>query len=153
MAVAFAAAALGSGLAPRLRAWAGGSAPVLMAGLLGLSAVALLGVAAAPTVVLTAAPYVAFYLLNGATWPLRKQLMHAQVPAAQRATMVSAASLALQLGGITGNNLQTRLYQEVSPGAPFTLAAATVVALAMLSLRLRKHLPQHCDRRHDTRVN
>lgn len=148
VAAAFAAAALGSGLAPRLRSLAGGSAPVVMAALLALSAVAVLGVAAAPTVTLTAVPYIGFYLLNGATWPLRKHLMHERVSSVQRATMISAASLALQLGGITGNNVQTRLYQDVSPSAAFILATAALVVLALLSLRLRKHLPPPVCRNH-----
>lgn len=139
----FAAAALGSGLAPRLRVLAGGSAPLAMAALFTLSAGSLLGLAAAPTLSLMTAPYVAFYLLNGATWPLRKQLLHERAPAAQRATMVSAASLALQLGGMIGNNMQARLYQDVSPSAPFAVAAAVLLVLAGLCLRLRKHLPGH----------
>ena len=77
-----------------------------------------------------------FYLCNGAAWPLRKALLHARVDAGQRATMVSASSLALQLGGIVSNTVQARIYAAFGPGWAFATAALVLLALAALSLRL-----------------
>lgn len=57
------------------------------------------------------------------------------MPAAGRATMVSAASLALQLGGISSNNLQAYLYEQLSPRAPFLLTAVVLLLLAALARR------------------
>lgn len=137
VALSFAAAAIGSGLAPRIRALVRGSAPAALTTLFAISALALVGVALAPTVVLIGIPYIAFYLLNGATGPLRKRLMHERVSDAQRATAVSVASLGLQLGAITGNTVQPRLYEQVSPAAAFSAAAAVLAVSAVLALRLR----------------
>jgi MFS family permease len=88
------------------------------------------------TVVLLAAGALVFYLCNGASWPLRKQLLHARVDAAHRATMVSASSLALQLGGIVSNQVQPRIYETYGPAWAFGLAGVVLLVLAVLSLRL-----------------
>jgi MFS family permease len=99
MAVSFGAAALGAALAPAARRAARGSVAVATAVLLVLCATALGGIALAPTAVLAGAAYAAFYLWNGAGWPLRKQVLHSRVDASRRSTTVSASSFALMLGG------------------------------------------------------
>ena len=136
----FGAAALGSALAVRARRLAGGSSRLATAALMVLAAAGLLAMAVTGGVVLLAAGALVFYLCNGAAWPLRKQLLHSRVDAAQRATMVSASSLALQLGGIVSNQLQPRLYDAHGPGWAFGTAAAVLVLLGALSLRLRDPL-------------
>lgn len=101
-AVSFAAAAVGSLLAPAAGRAAGGSMVVV----------------SAVTSVLAAVAYAAFYLLNATAWPSRKQLMHDQTTSAQRSTTVSASSLALMVGGLLGNLLLPRLADSagVRPG-------------------------------------
>lgn len=139
IAATFAAGAIGNGSAPRVRTLARDANWIAMATLLVLSAAALAVLAAAPTVVLLAVPYVVFALLLGVVSPLRKKLLHDRVPAARRATMVSAVSLALQLGGISANNVQAWLYEQLSPRAPFVLTAAVLLLLAALTRRQHRH--------------
>ena len=136
VAVAFAAAAAGAALAPRVRELVGGPAVATAALALG-SAIAVVTTGTSAGVVLAGVAYTAFYLLNGASWPLRKRFLHDAVPSAQRATMVSAGSLALQLGGITGDLLMPRIADAASLPVAFAVAAAVLVASAALSLRLR----------------
>ena len=132
----FGAAALGSALALQARRAAHGSASVATAALMVLAAGGLALMAVDGTVVVLAAGALVFYLCNGASWPLRKQLLHARVDAGHRATMVSASSLAMQLGGILSNQVQPRVYEAHGPAWAFGLAAGVLLVLAVLSLRL-----------------
>ena len=132
----FGAAALGAGLALQARRAAGGSARRATAALMVLAAAGLALMAVDGSVVVLAAGALVFYLCNGASWPLRKHLLHARVDAAHRATMVSASSLAMQLGGILSNQVQPRVYEAYGPGWAFALAGVVLLVLAALSLRL-----------------
>jgi MFS family permease len=132
----FDAAALGSALALQARRAARGSARTATAALMVLAAGGLALMAASGGVVVLAAGALVFYLCNGASWPLRKHLLHARVDAAHRATMVSASSLALQLGGILSNSVQPRVYEAAGPDVAFGMAAVVLLGLAALSLRL-----------------
>jgi hypothetical protein len=132
----FGAAALGAALTLRARRLAGGSSRLATAVLMLGAAGGLTAMAVSSTTVLLAAGALGFYLCNGAAWPLRKQLMHAGVEAAQRATMISASSLALQLGGILSNQVQPRVYDAYGPRWAFGAAAGVLVLLGALSLRL-----------------
>ena len=132
----FGAAALGSALALQARRAARGSARTATAVLMVLAAGGLALMAASGGVVVLAAGALAFYLCNGASWPLRKHLLHVRVDAAHRATMVSASSLAMQLGGIVSNQVQPRVYEAHGPRWAFGLAAVVLLALAVASLRL-----------------
>jgi hypothetical protein len=76
-----------------------------------------------------------FSLCNGASGPLCKHLLHARVDATHRATMVSASSLALQLGGIL-SSVQPRIYETHGPAWAFGLAALVLLGLGTLSLPL-----------------
>jgi MFS family permease len=136
MAVSFGAAALGAALAPAARRAARGSVAVATAVLLVLCATALGGIALAPTAVLAGAAYAAFYLWNGAGWPLRKQVLHSRVDASRRSTTVSASSFALMLGGITGSLLLPVLAQRTSLTTGFAATALLLLVSAALSLRL-----------------
>jgi MFS family permease len=141
MAVSFGAAALGSALATTARRAARGSVPLATSVLLVLCAAALLGIALAPTAVLAGAAYAAFYLWNGAGWPLRKQVMHSRVDSSKRATTVSASSFALMLGGITGSLTLPLLTDWTSLAVGFAAAGVLLLVSAALSLRLPAHSP------------
>ncbi|SDE83580.1 Predicted arabinose efflux permease, MFS family [Blastococcus fimeti] len=136
-AVAFAAAALGALLAPALGRAAGGSVVVVGAGTSVLAAGAIAVVAGAPGVVLAAVAYSAFYLLNAAAWPSRKQLMHDRTSSGQRSTTVSASSLALMLGGMLGSLTVPRLADGAGPPAGLLAAAGAMLLVALVSLGLR----------------
>jgi predicted MFS family arabinose efflux permease len=136
MAVSFGGAAVGSALAPVSRRAAKGSVALATAALLVLCAVALVGIALAPTAVLAGLAYAAFYLWNGAGWPLRKQVLHSRVDSSMRSTTVSASSFALMLGGIAGSLLLPLLVEQTSLTAGFATTAAVLLVSAGLSLRL-----------------
>ena len=136
MAVSFAAAALGATLATTARRAARGSIGAATAALLVLCAVALVGISLAPTAVLAGGSYGAFYLWNGAGWPLRKQVLHSRVDSSKRVTTVSASSFALMLGGIAGSLLLPPLTELTSLTTGFAAAAVLLLASAGLSLRL-----------------
>jgi hypothetical protein len=136
MAVSFGAAALGSAFATTARRAARGSVAVATSVLLVLCAAALGGIALAPTAVLAGAAYAAFYLWNGAGWPLRKQVMHSRVDSSRRATTVSASSFAVMLGGITGSLTLPVLTEWTSLSVGFAAAGVLLLVSAALSLRL-----------------
>ena len=136
MAVSYGAAALGSVAASRVRRLARGStrATAAAVNLVGAAAV---GVVAGPTVAVVAgAAFAVFYFTNGAVWPLVHAAAHSRVTAAHRASVLSAGSLALALGGITGSLLLPRLAERTSTATAFAAVAAALVVAAGLSLRL-----------------
>jgi MFS family permease len=135
-AVSFAAAAVGSLLAPALGRAARGSVALSSAVTSVLAAGAVAGFALAPAVVLAAVAYSAFYLLNAAASPLRQQLMHDRTTAGQRSTTLSAKSLALMLGGLLGNLLLPRLTDLGGPPAGLLAGAVGMLVLAAVSLGL-----------------
>jgi MFS family permease len=137
MAISFAAAGVGALLAPSARRAARGSVAWASAVLAVLAGAAVAAVAVAPTVAVAAAAFAFFYLFNGGAWPLRQQLMHEQTTSAQRATTVSAKSLALMLGGLLGNLLHPRIAEALGYPAAFLAAAAFLLLIAVVSLGLR----------------
>jgi MFS family permease len=136
MAISFAVAGLGALLAPTARRAAMGSVSWASAVLSVLAAAAVVAVAVAPGVVVAAAAFAFFYLFNGGAWPLRQQLMHEQTTSAQRATTVSAKSLALMLGGLLGNLLHPRIAEALGYPAAFLAAAAFLLLIAVVSIGL-----------------
>lgn len=136
MAVSFTAAAAGSALATTARRAASGSIPRATAVLFALCALAVIGIAVAPTVIGAGVAYAAFYLANGAGWPLRQQVMHSRVDASSRATAVSAMSFALMLGGITGSLVVPRLAEATTLPVAFGAAAFLLLLAGAASLRL-----------------
>ncbi len=136
MAVSFLGGAVGSGLAPASRRLVRGSTPYAVAALTALSGLSLAGVAGAGTVVLAAAAYTGFYVANAASWPLLHAALHGRVGPAQRATALSASSLALMLGGVLANAVNPRLVTLVGRPAPFLFAGSVAVLAALLALRL-----------------
>jgi MFS family permease len=136
-AVSFAAAAVGSLLAPALGRATRGSVAWSSAVTSVLAAVSVAVVALSPALVVAAVAYCTFYLLNGAAWPLRQRLMHDQTTAGQRATTLSATSLALMLGGLVGNLLLPRLADGAGLPAGLLAGAGALLLLAVVSLGLR----------------
>lgn len=136
-AASFAAAAVGALLAPALGRAARGSVALASAVTGALGAVTIAAFALLPSVVLAAAAYSVFYLLNGAASPLRQQLMHDQTTAGRRSTTVSAKSLALMLGGMLGSLLVPRLADLAGLPAGLLAGAGAMLVLAAVSLGLR----------------
>lgn len=99
---AYYAAAAGSVLGPRLVRRP--TLPRLLA-VTALLGVGLAGLAAAGTPVLFVAAYFAFYVIIGSTDYLTSTLMNEAAPPSQRATLLSASSLTLQLGGMAASLL------------------------------------------------
>jgi hypothetical protein len=104
MAVSYAAAGLGALLAPAVRRLARGSVAGATTGLAVLGSLAVATVAAAGPLALGGL-FAVFYVANAAAWPLWKQVLHGRVGTGQRATALSASSLALQVGALGGSLL------------------------------------------------
>jgi predicted MFS family arabinose efflux permease len=136
MAVSFGAAALGSVLAGPARRVARGSTAAATAALALLAAAAVLSTALSVSVIPAAAAYALFYLANSAGWPLRQRVMHSRVTAARRNTTVSAASFAMQIGGVTGSLLVTRLADATNTTVGLGAAVAALLLVGVISLRL-----------------
>lgn len=137
---AFYASAAGAVLAPRLM-----RRPTL-GRLLGVSALVgagLMALSAAGTPVLFVAFYFLFYVVNGSTDYLTSTLMNEAAPPSQRATLLSAGSLTLQLGGLAASPLLSAgaavgTIPQVWLAAGGALAAGMLAWLAARALRRRK---------------
>lgn len=137
MAASFGAAAVGSVLAAPARRVARGSTAAATAGLAVLAAAAVVGTSLSPSVLPAALTYAFFYLANAAGWPLRQQLMHARVPAAQRNTSVSVGSFATQIGGVAGSLLIPQLAEATSPTVGFGAIVTALLVIGVISLGLQ----------------
>lgn len=136
MAVSFGTAALGAALSTSARRAARGSLARANAVLFVICVLAVMGMALTSAVLITGLAYSVFYLANAAGWPLRQQLMHSRVQAAQRSTSVSAMSFALMIGGVAGSLLVPRLAEATSLSIAFWAAAAPLLLAGLLSLHL-----------------
>ena len=139
MAVSYAAAGLGALLAPAVRRLARGSVAGATTGLAVLGSLAVATVAAAGPLALGGL-FAVFYVANAAAWPLWKQVLHGRVGAGQRATALSASSLALQVGALGGSLLVPRLAEAAGTGAGFLAAAGALLTVGLVSVGLR---PRH----------
>jgi sugar phosphate permease len=77
-------------------------------------------------------------------WTLRtgnSALLHEQTTSAQRATTVSATSLALMLGGLLGSLVLPRLAEVAGNPAGLLTSAVAALLIALVSLGLRPHRP------------
>jgi hypothetical protein len=128
----FGAAALGAVLAPaavRRAGAAGRAAPVL-----ALTAALVVLLIAAPMLAVAGVGFLAFYLVLGTNGPILAGLLHDRVPSAQRSTLLSAESLAVQLGGVVASLAIGALVAASTPAFGYLLIA---VALALGGLLLR----------------
>lgn len=135
-AVSFAAAAAGSLLAPSLRRLLGGSTRWTCALLALLGAASLAGFGGTAVIPLAAGALTGYYVAHAGQWPLLSAVLHTRVTAAQRATAVSAMSLAMTLGGTLGNLVVPRLAEALGLERAFLAVAALVLLSALLCLRL-----------------
>jgi MFS family permease len=130
---AFFASAAGAAIAPLAARRAGTSARAAL-GFMIAAAAAVLGVGIATSFVLAAAAIVASYLLLGGAGPLKAELLHHRVDAAQRSTMVSLQSLAMQLFGIVGSFALPALAAVAGLALAWSAAAILLVLAALLLL-------------------
>jgi hypothetical protein len=133
---AFLAAAAGSALAPRLVRACRGRLGVCAAGTTAARGFAMLALAVATPAAPAALAFTFTYLVAGATGPLHRELLHDRVAARERATMVSADSLALMLGGGVASGLLGWAAASAGVGGAWTLAGAVVVLSGLLYLRV-----------------
>lgn len=140
-AVSFATAALAALAGPWLRRRLRDSTPATCAVLAGVGAAGLAGFGLADLLVVAGIAVCGFYIAHGATWPLLSAVMHGRVTAAHRSTAVSAVSLALSIGGITGNLVLPRLAEQTGMEAAFLAVGALVLLSALLCLRLPRPEP------------
>lgn len=128
----FGAAALGALLAPAAVRRVGDARRSAI-GLAAASAVVVL-LLAVPAAAVAGAGFLAFYLVLGVNGPILAGLLHDRVPSAQRSTVLSAESLALQLGGVVASLAVGALVAATSVASGYLVAA---VALALGALLLR----------------
>lgn len=140
--VGFAANGLGSAISARVTAWTGGSpGRAAMTGVavsgLGLALLAATGMTGGSAGYVTIGTgYALLFIGLGIAGPVRAELMHHQVGPAQRATVVSVQSLALQAGGFFSALGFPYLVAATSRPVAWTLAAVVIAASALLFRRL-----------------
>jgi MFS family permease len=126
------AAAAGATLAPRLAARVGDEARTLyMLAALGAAGV-VAGLALAATPWVFAIVFVGFYAAVGVVEPLHQELLHEAVPSGVRATMLSASSLAEQVGGVVSGLTLARLAQDAGISTAFWVVCGVLVAVALV---------------------
>lgn len=140
-AVSFGAAAVGALLAPSLRRLLGGSTRWTCAALALLGAAGVGAFGAAQAVALAAGAATGYYVAHAAQWPLLSAVLHTRVTAAQRATAVSAMSLAMTLGGLVGNLTLPRLSAAVGVDGAFLTVGGLVLLSGLLCLALPAAAP------------
>ncbi|MEJ3743876.1 MFS transporter [Actinomycetes bacterium KLBMP 9797] len=138
----FLGVAAGAALAPALCRWLPWH-PLVVAALAsvgGAIAVGLIGLASVGVggFVLAAAGYLGTYTLMGPAGPLTAEAVHDRVTERDRATLVSVASLALQLGAFVSSLTVTRLAGWAGFGAGWLAAAVALVATVLLSVAARR---------------
>lgn len=131
----FCASAVASPLAGPAGRLAGGAGRAIGA-LYALGALALLGWILGAAVLPAVLAAVAFYAANSASWPLHKRLTHSRVIGPQRATVLSAVSLSLQLGGVVAGFAGAALLGTLGHEAAFGLASLLLLSAGLLALRL-----------------
>ncbi|MEV0649532.1 MFS transporter [Phytomonospora sp. NPDC050363] len=135
--VGFVANALGSGMASRLAQWVGTSARAAGVGaviggggLLVLAATG--GLDGVAGLVGTGSGYALMFFGLGVTGPLRSELVHHEVAASERATVVSIQSLAMQAGGSLGVVGLPILVAATSTPVAWLVAGLMLAASALL---------------------
>ncbi len=129
--IGFGVSALGAVLAPRVARRLGTSQRATrLVALLVVPAVLLIGV---PWFGAAALAYTVLYLLLGVNGPLLATLLHDEVTAAARNTVLSVDSLAIQAGGIVSSLLMGALVGATSAAAGFAvMSAVAAVGTVML---------------------
>lgn len=132
VALAWALSATGAAVAPALaRRWGSGRTGCALRLVHGLTVVAM-GLAAGPVGLVVA--YLATYGVHGATGPMHYGLVHRNVERAHRATVVSANSLAAQVGGALSGIAVGALADAAGIPVAMFVCAAVLAAAAPLYL-------------------
>ncbi|WP_406674154.1 MFS transporter [Nonomuraea sp. N2-4H] len=140
-ALGFAGSAAGSALAPRTAALAGGSARGAMAGTL-LSALAVAALAATSSLdglagtASAGVAYVVLFVGAAITSVLCLELTHNAVTAAERTTVTSTGSLALQGGSAVGNLALGALAAQAGLAWAWTVVVVVLLASVLFFVRL-----------------
>ncbi|WP_159449641.1 MFS transporter [Demequina sp. NBRC 110057] len=136
----FLGSAAGSGLAPLAARIARRSSRA--AAIAVVLAAACLAAVAAPVAGTAAAAFVGFYVLLGIASPLMQTLLHAEVAAAERATMLSLSSMALQATAI----VVTAGLGAVATGGSLALGFALIAAVLALGALTLVRWPREGER-------
>jgi hypothetical protein len=95
-----------------------------------------LALAAAGTIAVAAPTFVMVYLMGGARGPFHNELLHEHVPAEQRGTMLSAASLSLMAGGLVTSLTLPALVGVAGIPWAWALVGSVLGASALLYLAI-----------------
>lgn len=135
LASAFAFAAAGSALSPRLQRLTGRTG-VACAAAMGVGVVGLAIVAGVELIVPAALGFGLYYAAHGAAWPLWAAVMHSRVRSEIRATTISGVSFALSAGGLVGNLGIAWIVSISNPSVGFVALAGVAVMCGLVSLAL-----------------
>ncbi|MBD0293347.1 MAG: MFS transporter [Jiangellaceae bacterium] len=91
--------------------------------------------------VTTGAGYVLLFLGFGLAHPLRAELLHARVGAAERATLLSIDSMLLQLGGVASALGLSVLARQFGLDVAWSAAAVALLAATVALVRTPSHEP------------
>ncbi len=133
----FAAAGLGSALAPRVGRWFGVYAGRAVVVLVAVMAAAQIGLALTGHLAGFTAVFLLTYLANGAWFPLHSEMTHDRVGDDQRTTVVSAMSMAGHATNIGAQVTLIPLAAATSPAVSWIAGAAIAVAGVLAIWRLR----------------
>ncbi|MCZ7534008.1 MAG: MFS transporter [Acidimicrobiia bacterium] len=139
LASGFALAGLGSALAPRLTKWVGGDPRHAAFTARLLIGVMLAGLASATGFGVAVAAFVGFYFMNGLGFPVENELLHDQVSANVRTTVLSIKSLSLQAGGLVASLTIARLAEAAGISTAWWVAASVLALSSIAFLRLPTH--------------
>lgn len=137
----FALAGLGSALAPRLTTWVGGDPRYAAFAARLLIGAMLAGLAGAAGFGVAVAAFVGFYFMNGLGFPVENELLHDQVSADVRTTVLSIKSLSLQAGGLVASLTIARLAEAAGISVAWWVAAGVLALSSIAFLRLPTHAP------------
>ncbi|TDC09227.1 MFS transporter [Nonomuraea longispora] len=140
-ALGFAGSAMGNALVPRVARLAGGSAGGAVAGtvLAALSVGALAataGLEGLPGTLSAGLAYVVLFVGISLTGTLCLELTHRAVTAAERTTVASTSSIALQSGGTLANLTLGALAAQAGLAAAWAVVAVVTLASALLFVRM-----------------
>lgn len=136
LAGSFAAAALGALGVPALRRLFRGSTRITCTVLAVVGAAGMAVLAGPDVLAVAAVGFAGYYIAHGSAWPLLSAVLHTRVGAGQRATAVSAMSLAMALGGIFGNLAVPVVVRVAGSDGAFLGIAALLLISGVACLRL-----------------
>lgn len=134
LAASFAASAFGAAVGPVIREQLGWQVGRFLFVIVLLQGACFVVMALADSVVPTAAAMVGLYALLGMAHPVARALLHQQVEARERTTMISAQSLSMQLGAFLGAVSLVPLASIWSVPTVWLVAGAVMLSAAVLYL-------------------